>query len=109
MDRRPKLDETFCNIINITDPVDGDTHVYFQPPASVEMKYPAIRYKLSGYNTVFANDGKYRLVPTYEVTLMDRNPDSIYVKEILNLPGCRFDRAYSADNLNHFVYTLHHI
>ena len=107
MDRRPKLDETFCDIIDITDPIDGDTHVYFQPPESVKMKYPAIRYKIQGYKTVFASDSGYRIVPIYEVTLIDRNPDSVYFKPILSLPYCAFDRAYASDNLNHFVFTLH--
>lgn len=108
MDRRPKLDETFCNIIDITDPIDGDSHVYFQPPESVKMKYPAIRYKLKGYEKVYANDGGYRILPSYEVTLIDRDPDSIYFKQILDLQYCSFDRAYASDNLNHFVFTLHH-
>lgn len=108
MDRRPQLDETFCSIIDITDPIDGDRHVYFQPPESVKMKYPAIRYKLRDYEKVSANNGAYRLLPSYEVTLIDRNPDSIYFNKILQLPYCEFDRAYSADNLNHFVFILHH-
>lgn len=107
MDRRPMLDETFCNIIDMTDPIDGDRHVYFQPPESVKMKYPAIRYKLKGYKTVFASDCGYRIVPIYEATLIDRDPDSIYVNQILSLPYCSFDRSYASNNLNHFVFTIH--
>lgn len=105
MDKRLELHETLCGIINITEP-DGDRHTYFQPPASVHMKYPAIRYSLRGYEKVHAGNGAYRLLPSYEVTLIDKNPASEYFSKIMQLPYCRFDRPYVADNLNHFVFTI---
>lgn len=108
MGRRLELDAIFRDIIGITDPADGDSHVYFQPPESVKMKYPAIRYKLKGYEKVSANNNAYRTMPVYEATLIDTNPDSIYVEEILQLPYCKFDRSYASNNLNHFVFTLYH-
>lgn len=108
MDRRLELDNALRAIINITDPIDGDSHVYFQPPESRKMKYPAIRYNLKGIGKVYANNGTYRLLPSYEVILIDPNPDSEYVEKILELPHCAFDRAYPSNNLNHFVFTLFH-
>lgn len=107
MGRRLELDAIFRKIINITDPTDGDSHVYFQPPESCKMKYPAIRYTLKGYRQLKANDGTYGSSPFYEVTLIDQNPDSSYVKELLELPYSSFDRAYSANNLNHFVFIIY--
>lgn len=107
MDRRLELDAVFRDIINIVDPIDGDSHVYFQPPESRRMKYPAIRYKLKDYRKVSANNNSYRLIPVYEVILIDRDPDSEYFEKILQLPYCSFDRPYSADNLNHFVFTIY--
>lgn len=104
-DRRSELDTILRNIINITDPVDGDSHVYFQPPESRKMKYPAIRYKLNNYRKVYANNGAYRLIPSYEVILIDHDPDSIYAQQLLRLPNSTFDRTYVDDNLNHFVFT----
>lgn len=106
MGRRTELDDVLRLLINITDPIDGDSHVYFQPPESRKMKYPAIRYNLKGIRKVYANNGTYRLLPSYEVTLIDQNPDSEYFEKILALPYCTFDRAYPANNLNHFVFTL---
>ena len=106
-DRRSELDTVLRNIINITDPVDGDCHVYFQPPESRKMKYPAIRYSLTGYRKVYANNGTYRLIPSYEVILIDHDPDSMYAEQILQLSNSTFDRTYVANNLNHFVFTLH--
>lgn len=100
------LDEILATVLNLTES-DGDRHTYFNPLPSVRMKYPAIKYSLKSMNTGFANNGIYRNTPSYEVTLIDRNPDSEYVAKILQLPYCRFDRFYVADNLNHWTFTIH--
>lgn len=100
------LDEKLACILNITES-DGDRHTYFNPPPSVQMKYPAIRYSLKNVNLRFANNGLYRKTPSFEVTLIDSNPDSEYVDKILQIPYCRFDRFYVADNLNHWTFTIH--
>ena len=85
----------------------GSHNVYFQPPASVKMQYPAIVYSLKNIEKNFANNLSYIITPGYEVILIDKNPDSIYVEKILKLPYCRFDRHYTSDNLNHFVFTIY--
>lgn len=100
------LDGILAGILNITES-DGDRHTYFNPLSSVQMKYPAIRYSLKNVNPTFANNGLYRITPSYEVTLIDTNPDSEYVAKILRIPYCRFDRAYTANNLNHWTFTIH--
>lgn len=99
MASRLELHKKLCDIL-------GSRNVYYRPPASVNMKYPAIKYDLKGYKKVYANAGAYRLIPSYEVTLIDHDPDSPCVEKILALPYCQFDRSYPADNLNHFVFTL---
>lgn len=86
----------------------GSRNVYFQPPASVQMKYPAIVYSLSAINNSFANDNVYMQTTAYEITLMDRNPDSEFVKKLSTLPRCRFDRHFRSDNLNHYVFTINY-
>lgn len=86
----------------------GSRNVYFQPPDSVAMKYPAIRYSLSNIENVNANDLPYKQSKTYEVILIDSDPDSQYVDQISQLQYCRFDRYYPADNLNHYVFTLYY-
>lgn len=82
-------------------------NVYFRTPESMNMKYPAIRYGLSRINRRYANNGVYNEGRAYELTLIDRDPDSEYVDDILKLPFCSFDRSYTADGLNHWVFTLH--
>lgn len=86
----------------------GSRNVYFQPPASVKLKYPAIVYSRKNMNSTYANNGAYRNVPLYDVTLIDKNPDSPFIEKILALPYCSYDRSYTADNLNHDVFNIYH-
>ena len=104
---RLTLHETFCSIINITELSDGDRHVYFNPPATKVMKYPAIRYKLKSIKPLHANNGMYARFDAYEVVLIEKESDSKFLDQILSLPNCRFERSYKADNLNHHVFTIY--
>ena len=97
---RLDLHEKLCDIL-------GTRNVYFQPPASVKMNYPAIVYSRSRINSIHANDAIYIHHPGYEVILIDKNPDSEYIEKILQLRYCRFDRHYESDNLNHDVFTIY--
>lgn len=104
--KRLELDEKLCELINITEP-DGDTHVYFDPPMDLTMKYPAIRYKRKKIDKVYANNAVYTLRIPYEIILIDKNPDSEYITKILALPYCEHDRHYTANNLHHDVFTIY--
>ena len=86
--KRLELDKILCGIINITEP-DGDTHVYFDPPMDIKMKYDAYR-------------------TPYEVIVIYKNPDSDYVSKLLSLPYCSHDRHYTANNLYHDVFTIYY-
>jgi hypothetical protein len=104
-DRRLRLHDIFCNILSC--PGHGEKcRVYFQPPSSVEMKYPAIVYALNDVENAFANDGVYLSKRQYSVTLIDRDPDSSFVESLLQVPTCRFNRHYKKDNLNHYVFEI---
>ena len=107
MDKRSELHEIFCEIINITEP-DGDRHSYFNPPASLTMKYPAIRYARKRVDVLHANNAIYKSMDCYEVIVIDEDPDSKIFRKVLELPYCQHDRSYKADNLNHDVLTLYH-
>ena len=83
-------------------------NAYFQPPESVRINYPAIVYSLGSIDKLHANDGTYKLLTAYTVTLIDKNPDTEFLAPMLALPYCSFVRYYRADNLNHWVFTLYH-
>ena len=86
----------------------GSRNVYYQPPASVEMKYPAIRYSKKNIVSKHANDAKYSNNKCYELIVIDKKPDNPVIDDILALRYCAFDRHYVADNLNHDVFTIYY-
>lgn len=85
----------------------GSRNVYFQPPESVKMKYPAIVYALEDIDNAYADNGVYSSHRKYSVTVIDEDPDSPFIDVVAALPTCRFNRHYTSDNLNHWVYSLY--
>lgn len=82
------------------------TNVYFQPPSSLTMLYPCILYNRDSALTAFADGIPYDFTMRYQVTVIDRNPDSAIISAISQLPKCVYDRHYIADNLHHDVFLL---
>lgn len=102
MANRLELHEEFCNIL-------GSRNAYFQPPASIKLNYPCIVYSISSVNKQNANDKMYKSMNEYKVVVIDSDPDSeIPNKIIAHFPMCRFDRAYTSDNLNHSALSLYY-
>ncbi len=86
----------------------GSRNVYFQPPESVKMSYPAIVYALADIQNLPADNAVYRQYTAYQITIIDKDPDSQFVRRMALVPMCRFERFYTSDNLNHFVYMLYY-
>lgn len=84
----------------------GSRNVYYQPPSSIQMKYPAIVYSRSDIKSVMADDTVYITENAYDITVIDKNPDSKVMAQIAKLPRCRYDRHFVSDNLNHDVFTI---
>lgn len=83
-------------------------HVYFQPPRSTLMEYPAIRYERENIFNRHADNLPYHLAHMYQITVIDWDPDSEIVEAVAKLPRCRFERHYTADDLNHDVFTIYY-
>lgn len=81
-------------------------HVYFQPPTNVNLQYPCILYERDDAESEFANNANYRYTKRYLVTVIDRDPDSAVPDMLAALPLCTFNRFYTADDLNHDVFSL---
>lgn len=90
----------------ILESILGTRNVYFQPPPSLQMGYPAIVYKRDSLDTKYANDLPYAHTKRYLITVIDRNPDSAIPDKIRRLPMSSYDRFYTADGLNHDVFRL---
>lgn len=99
LERRLELHELLCEVL-------GSKHVYFQPPESKKLEYPAIVYSKSDIDNKFADDIVYMQSQSYTITVIDRDPDSEIVERVSKLPRCRYDRPYKSDNLNHDVFTI---
>ena len=84
----------------------GDRNVYFQPPPSVRMSYPAIVYHLSDIENEKADNLSYLQHVSYDLVYITKNPDDPMIKTISKLPMCMFNRFYTAENLNHYSYTI---
>lgn len=81
-------------------------NVYYQPPASIKMRYPAIVYSRSEITNNFANNEVYKQSHTYSVTVIDDNPDSEIVTRMSKVKTSKFERHFTSDGLNHDVFTL---
>lgn len=100
--RRTELHEKLCEIL-------GTSNVYYQPPESLKLNYPAIIYSLSDTYTRYANNVHYINLPMqYSLILVDKNPESEFFDLLNELPMCKFDRFYTSDNLNHFSFTIYY-
>jgi len=84
----------------------GSRNVYFQPPTTVQMSYPCIVYRRTKIRSKFANNSNYLNHKEYTVTVIDKDPDSLIPDKLVVLPMCLHDRQYTANNLNHDVFTL---
>lgn len=85
----------------------GARHVYFQPPSSVTMEYPAIKYSKSRIDTKKANDSTYSKFTRYELIVISKKPDDPVIDKLLDLPYCSYDRSYKADNLYHDALSIY--
>lgn len=99
MNNRLELHEVLCSVL-------GNRNVYFQPPASIKMKYPAIVYKRDNIINSQANNEVYKQANKYQLIVIDQNPDSEIVQKISKLSRIRYDRHYVSDGLNHDAFTI---
>jgi hypothetical protein len=86
--------------------VPNTVHIYFQPPESTKMQYPAIVYSRSDIDDNYANNSTYNRRLMYQITVIDSDPDSPILDKIASLPYCSFDRHFTSSNLNHDIFRI---
>lgn len=101
MDRRLELQNKFEELL-------GSRNVYYQPPETIKMNYPAIIYSKSRIDTDKANNSTYSKFTRYDVIVIDRKPDNPVIERLLELPYCSYDRFYKSDNLNHDSLSIYY-
>lgn len=101
LDRRLELDAKLRRIL-------GSDNTYYEPPASLKMKYPCIRYSRSRIDTVYADNKVYLGHQRYDVIAIYYDVDSDLPERILhNEENIVFsnERHYVVDGLHHDVFT----
>lgn len=77
-------------------------NVYFQPPSSKTMEYPCIVYNKTGKSRQFGNDHIYLTKQEYQITVMDRDPDTKIPDNVeSHFQYCVITQYYTVNNLNH--------
>ena len=102
MASRLELHEELCEVL-------GSRNVYFQTPESVKMNYDAIRYQLGTNAIKRANNSVYQNTNQYEGVVITRDPDTTIPNTLLmRFQMCSLGRPYTADNLNHYPFTIYY-
>lgn len=101
MSSRTQLHEELVTLL-------GSRNVYYQPPESIKMHYPAIVYSRSDINNKYANNKFYLQHDAYQITVIDFDPDSEIVRKMSQFPMTEFNRHFTSDNLNHDVFTTYY-
>lgn len=99
MNDRLSLHARLCEIL-------GSENVYFQPPESIKMKYPAIVYSRNRIENTSADNTIYKQDISYTIIVINWDPDSEIVERVSKIPRIVHDRNYKADNLIHDSFTL---
>ena len=100
-DKRLKLDGVLRKIL-------GSDNVYFQPPESVKMQYPCIRYNLAKIPVVHADDKAYLMNPKYVIVYISPEPDDETRFTLVRDLGVPIIQTYAKDGLYHYIYELYY-
>lgn len=98
LDRRAKLSEKLHEICE---------NVYFEPPESQKLVFPAIVYNRMAVNTVRADNKLYLTYDRYQVTYIHKKADDTTVERILELPMTEEDREFKQNDMYHNVFTVY--
>ena len=98
---------TRLEIQSILENILGSRNVYYQPPASIKINYPAIIYSLESMTNDHASNGVYLTKKAYKVVYIDSNPDNEMISVLNNVIHSTFNSHYVFDNLHHYAYTIY--
>lgn len=83
-------------------------HIYYQPTEATRLQYPCILYEDQAPSSVFANNKRYRAIPSYRATVIVKEPDSKLNQELVDEfdPSISYDTRYVSDNLYHTSWII---
>lgn len=99
--RRIQLNEKLSQIL-------GSKNVYFNPPESIKLKYPAILYKRTGVDVQRADNDVYKSIKRYDITIISPDPDNGLADKVIKELKGYYNTCYTADNLYHDSLTIYY-
>lgn len=100
MDRRLKLHSELLEFY---------PNVYFQPPANFKMEYPCLVYSKVVDHTAYADDQIYKERQAYNITVIERDPDSDIPRKIRSkFNYSRIIAHHTIDNLHQTVLNIYY-
>ncbi len=98
---------TRIELQSLLEDLQEGLNVYFQPPPSFRMSYPAIVYNRDLNHVDYADNLPYSRTIRYQITVIDKDPDSPIPDMVAALPLSRYVRHFTTENLNHDIYDLY--
>lgn len=98
---------TRLDLQRLLEEVAETENVYFQPPSNLKMALPCIKYSLDYQYKEFADNGAFTYNRRYQVIYITKDPDSPIPDRLFCMPMTAFERAYTADNLYHYIYRIY--
>lgn len=110
VDRRYELNAKLVDLLSTFLGENCTDRVYFEPPASVKMKYPCIVYSNSSASIKHASDKAYFGMMSYTVTYISKTRDNQdFINAMLEtFPYCSYDRPFVNDNLHHESFKVYY-
>lgn len=101
MGRRRELHAIFKQLLG------AGVSLYYQPPDSTQMEYPAIVYSRERLKNEHADNKLYVATWAYSVTVIDSDPDSEIPNKINTLPMTSMNNMFVSEGLYHTSFTLY--
>lgn len=99
---------TRLELQSLLEDVLGSDKVYFQPPESIKMSYPAFVYYLYDVDIMRANDSLFHKWNHYRIQYISRDPDNNMISKLLTLQYCSYFGRSNIDNLYHDNFDLYY-
>lgn len=97
------VDELRDKLIDIL----GCDRVYYNKPSNFKLVYPCIILTLGSVPTLYSNNLPYLHHETYDVMLIEHEPNFNIRSQIRCLPTCQEGRHYIEDKLNHTTFDIY--
>lgn len=84
-------------------------NVYFQPPNTINLKYPCIVFNKTGKDKLYGNDGTYRSIQEYSITVIEHDSESTIADQLdSDLPYCSINQYFITDGLYHTTLSIYY-